>query len=68
MDVTIPDALAQICADTLSEVERRRAETPATTLVSRLHLRRNPTRGFGHACRCCARTLSWTRGKSMKAG
>ena len=49
MDVTIPDALAQICADTLSEVERRRAETPATTLVSRLHLRRNPTRGFGHA-------------------
>jgi len=48
MDVAIPDALAQICAETLSEVERRRAEMPATALASRLHLRRNPTRGFGH--------------------
>ncbi len=49
MDVAVPDALAQICAETLSEVERRRAEMPTATLAGKLNLRRNPTRSFGRA-------------------
>jgi len=49
MDVALPDALAQICAETLMEVERRRAETPTATLAGRLRLKRNPTRNFGYA-------------------
>lgn len=49
MDVAIPDALAQICAETLIEVERRRAETPIATLAGRLNAKRNPTRNFGRA-------------------
>ena len=49
MDVAIPDVLAQICAETLAEVERRRAETPIATLAKRLRAERNPTRNFGHA-------------------
>ena len=49
MDVAFPDALAQICAETLTEVERRRAATPLATLAKRLRVERNPTRNFGHA-------------------
>lgn len=49
MDAAVPDALAQICAETLTEVERRRAETPTATLAGRLNLKRNPTRSFGRA-------------------
>ncbi len=49
MDAALPDALAQICADTLAEVQRRRAEAPIATLASRIDARRRPTRGFGHA-------------------
>ena len=46
MDAAIPDALAQICAETLIEVERRRIQTPMSTLAGRLD-RKHPTRGFG---------------------
>ena len=49
MDAAIPDALAQICADTLVEVQRRRAEAPIASLAGRIDARRRPTRGFGHA-------------------
>ncbi len=49
MDAAIPDALAQICADTLAEVQRRRAEAPIASLAGRIDARRRPTRGFGHA-------------------
>ena len=49
MDAALPDALAQICADTLAEVHRRRAEAPITSLAGRIDARRRPTRGFGHA-------------------
>ena len=49
MDAALPDALAQICADTLAEVERRRAALPLPALKQKLELRRNPPRNFGHA-------------------
>lgn len=49
MDVALPDALAQICADTLAEVSRRQAVLPLATLAGRVDSRRKPTRGFGHA-------------------
>ena len=49
MDVALPDALAQICADTLAEVSRRQAALPLATLAGRVDSRRKPTRGFGHA-------------------
>ena len=49
MDAALPDALAQICGDTLAEVHRRRAETPIAALAHRIDARRHPTRGFGHA-------------------
>ena len=48
MDIALPDALAQICAETLTEVERRRAATPTASLAKRLKIERNPTRNFGH--------------------
>ena len=49
MDSVLPDALAQICADTLAEVERRKAGHPLPNLASRQDAKRHPTRGFGHA-------------------
>ena len=49
MDIALPDALAQICADTLAEVERRKAGQPLPTMASRQDAKRHPTRGFGHA-------------------
>ena len=49
MDVAVPDALSQICADTLAEVERRKFSQPLPTLASRQDTKRHPTRGFGHA-------------------
>jgi len=49
MDVALPDALAQICAETLAEVERRRVEMPLAILAKRLRIERNPTRNFGHS-------------------
>jgi len=49
MDVSLPDALSQICADTLAEVERRKASQPLPTLASRQDAKRHPTRSFGHA-------------------
>lgn len=48
MDIALPDALSQICADTLAEVERRKASQPLPTLASRQDAKRHPTRGFGH--------------------
>ena len=49
MDVAVPDALSQICADTLAEVGRRKSSQPLPTLASRQDAKRHPTRGFGHA-------------------
>ncbi len=49
MDTALPDALAQICADTLAEVHRRKASLPFPTPASRHDAKRHPTRGFGHA-------------------
>ena len=46
---SIPDALARICADTLAEVARRRAEPPPRALTARLGRHPPPTRGFGAA-------------------
>ncbi len=45
----IPDALARICADTMAEVARRRAETPESALKWQLGRHPPPTRGFGAA-------------------
>lgn len=42
------DTLARICADTLAEVERRRAETPLETMRARADAA-DPPRGFGRA-------------------
>jgi indole-3-glycerol phosphate synthase len=49
MDIALPDALSQICADTRAEVDRRKASQPLPTLASRQDAKRHPTRGFGHA-------------------
>ena len=49
MDAAMPDALAQICADTLAEVERLRAEMPLPQVISRLNARRDKPRSFGSA-------------------
>jgi len=43
------DTLARICADTMAEVERRRAGMPIAALKSRIHSRRDRPRGFGEA-------------------
>jgi indole-3-glycerol phosphate synthase len=43
------DVLARICADTATEVERRRAATPLSVLKSRIAHRRHKRRGFGQA-------------------
>ncbi len=56
MDVALPDALAQICAETLTAVERRRAEVPTAVLAKRLRVERNPTRNFGHALKSAVAT------------
>ena len=45
----IPDALAAICADTMAEVDRRRAETSADALRAKLGRHPPHTRGFGAA-------------------
>ena len=45
----LPDALVRICADTLAEVARRRAETPEAALKSQLGRHPPATRGFGAA-------------------
>ncbi len=45
----LPDALARICADTLAEVARRRAETSEEELQGLLGRKTPPTRGFGAA-------------------
>jgi indole-3-glycerol phosphate synthase len=44
----LPDALARICADTLAEVERRRAATPLAVLKRQAAHAGKP-RGFGNA-------------------
>ncbi len=49
MDAALPDALAQICADTLAEVERRRAALPLSALKHKLDVKRDPPRNFGSA-------------------
>jgi len=54
MDVAIPDlslsdALAQICADTRAETARRQAHTPLATLRQRLRDRKSVPRSFGRA-------------------
>ena len=46
---TTPDKLARICADTATEVERRRAEMPLAKLRARIDKRRHAPRGFGEA-------------------
>ncbi len=45
----IPDALVRICADTMAEVARRRAERPEAALRAQLGRKPPPTRGFGGA-------------------
>jgi indole-3-glycerol phosphate synthase len=49
MTDTLPDALVQICADTLAEVKRRRAEVGLEGLKAQLGRKPPPTRGFGAA-------------------
>ena len=46
---TLPDALARICADTMAEVTRRRAETSEDALKAQLRRKPPATRGFGGA-------------------
>jgi indole-3-glycerol phosphate synthase len=45
-DITLPDVLVQICADTRTEVERRKAITPLDALKA-LAQAQGPTRSFG---------------------
>ena len=59
MDAAMPDALAQICADTLVEVDRLRVEMPVSAMVSRLNSRRDAPRGFGHALKHMAGTRGY---------
>ncbi|HTR15995.1 MAG TPA: indole-3-glycerol phosphate synthase TrpC [Acetobacteraceae bacterium] len=49
MDDELPDALASICAETMREVERRRAGTPIETLRQRINAQNDKPRGFGIA-------------------
>lgn len=49
MDAVIPDALAQICAETRTETDRRQAQTSLASLASKLDNKRDPTRNFGLA-------------------
>lgn len=56
MDAAMPDALAQICADTLTELERLKLETPESVLASRISAKRAPPRGFGSALKHKAAT------------
>jgi indole-3-glycerol phosphate synthase len=44
-----PDVLAEICAQTQAEVDRRRAATPLPALKSRINAQRDCPRGFGEA-------------------
>jgi indole-3-glycerol phosphate synthase len=45
----IPDVLAGICADTRSEVARRKAAISQEALMQRIAARKDPPRGFGRA-------------------
>ena len=45
----LPDALAQICADTAAEVDRRRLATPQRALQKQIAQRKHRPRGFGEA-------------------
>ena len=56
MQAAIPDTLAQICADTLVEVDRLRVEIPLSQLTSRLNARRDSPRSFGSALKHMAAT------------
>lgn len=56
MDASIPDALAQICADTLVEVERLRAAMPLSAILNKLNSRRDAPRSFGRALKHMAGT------------
>ena len=56
MDRAMPDALAQICAETMTEVDRLRVDTPVSVLTGRISARRHPTRGFGSALKHKAAT------------
>ena len=47
-DVTLPDVLLRICADTRAEVERRRAGIPPDAIKAQIAAI-GPTRGFGRA-------------------
>lgn len=49
MDASLPDTLAQICADTLAETGRRRAVLPLETLQARVSGLRAAPRNFGLA-------------------
>ena len=49
MDAALPDALAQICADTLAETGRRRAALPLHQLQAKVDRMRDTTRNFGLA-------------------
>ncbi len=49
MDAALPDALAQICADTLVEVEHRRAGLPLPALEKKLAGRKDVPRSFARA-------------------
>lgn len=47
MSLTLPDALAPICAATLAEVGRRRAADTVEDLIARIRERDDAPRGFG---------------------
>ncbi len=49
MDIAFPDALSRICADTLHELQSRRAAAPIGVLRSRIAMRHERPRGFGLA-------------------
>ncbi len=49
MDIAFPDALSRICADTLHELQSRRAAAPIGVLRSQIAARHEPPRGFGQA-------------------
>jgi indole-3-glycerol phosphate synthase len=49
MDINLPDALAQICADTMREVEQRRHAMPLPQMQKKARERHEKRRGFGNA-------------------
>ena len=62
MDQAMPDVLARICADTLTEVRQRREALPMAALRRKIADAHQPVRGFGAAPKAAGGGGRWGRG------